>query len=415
MKKLFFYISLIACAWACEQDQIDEMTSPENGRENGKARVVFQTELPAFTDYATNIVPMSRAGMDTVKTVILNRYRAIFIKWTDQKWVIDTIVLSRFDMSNWDPYIIRTNTTLPPISVELRPGKYKVGLFLNADNNLTYINSLKTGQVVSTNETIGADEILLPAYKLTTYFDKSQMIRDEIFSGSTDFTVGKNDHLENTGQNLPTVVNVTRKVSRFRYLLKEHLPEDSIKKIDFYGTQYTLIANLEATPEAPFCDGLDILGRPRYNIDSTYTHLILSSDDGANRFESEKDHRIYHMTFGTNPPAVGVTYPTKTYPFILTDDTKPEGIPITLTSIQVVGQIGSLDPVYKLPDDFSKPFVLKPNSILQTIYEITGRDSIFITETGGPGYYLRYVEDPDANELFHPYFELNPTASIKND
>lgn len=31
MKKLFFYISLIACTWACEKDQIDEITPTEIG------------------------------------------------------------------------------------------------------------------------------------------------------------------------------------------------------------------------------------------------------------------------------------------------------------------------------------------------------------------------------------------------
>ena len=30
------------------------------------------------------------------------------------------------------------------------------------------------------------------------------------------------------------------------------------------------------------------------------------------------------------------------------------------------------------------------------------------------GYYVRLVNDPDAKDLFHPYFELNPTASKNN-
>lgn len=46
MKKLFFYISLIACTWACEKDQIDEITPTEIGGKNGKTTVVFQTEIP---------------------------------------------------------------------------------------------------------------------------------------------------------------------------------------------------------------------------------------------------------------------------------------------------------------------------------------------------------------------------------
>ena len=414
MKKLFFYISLIACTWACEKDQIDEITPTEIGGKNGKTTVVFQTEIPGLTDYATTLEPMSRAGLDTIKTIINPRYRAIIIKWTNQKWVIDTILFSSFNSNSWSPYIIRNNTTLPPISVELRPGKYKIGLFLNADYNLTFLNTLKIGQVVSNNETIGKDDILAPAYKLSVSSDNAQTIKDEVFSGSIEFTVGKNDHLENSGPTRPTRINVTRKVSRFRYLLKEHLPEDSISDIDFFSTQYDVLAHLETTSETPFCDGLDILGRPHYHIDSTYTRLIMYMSDGANRFESEKDHRIYHMTFGTNPPVITGSFPTYAFPFILTDDTKPEGIPITLTSLRITGQANGYSPVYKLPDDFTQSFVLKPNSILQTIYEVVGRDSTYKNEKDEVGYYLRLVNDPDAKDLFHAYFELNPTASKYN-
>ena len=120
------------------------------------------------------------------------------------------------------------------------------------------------------------------------------------------------------------------------------------------------------------------------------------------------------MTFGTNPPVITGSFPTYAFPFILTDDTKPEGIPITLTSLRITGQANGYSPVYKLPDDFTQSFVLKPNSILQTIYEVVGRDSTYKNEKDEVGYYLRLVNDPDAKDLFHAYFELNPTASKNN-
>lgn len=43
MKKLFFYISLIACTWACEKDQIDEITPTEiGGGKMGRQQLFFK-------------------------------------------------------------------------------------------------------------------------------------------------------------------------------------------------------------------------------------------------------------------------------------------------------------------------------------------------------------------------------------
>lgn len=42
MKKLFFYISLIACTWACEKDQIDEITPTEIGGKMGRQQLFFK-------------------------------------------------------------------------------------------------------------------------------------------------------------------------------------------------------------------------------------------------------------------------------------------------------------------------------------------------------------------------------------
>lgn len=403
MKQFLFYISFIVAAWACQQDRIEEMTGIAPDGEGDKIRVNFMTQFPSDVQYGTDIIPMKSSTLDTIKTIIRN-YRAIFIKWTGEKWIVDTIVHGRYGQS-----IIRKGVQLPSLSVTLRPGEYKVGLFLNGEQTLIYMKQLKPGSFVSDSYEIQKGDILPPAYKLTKAEGLTHFVFHEIFAGSANFTVGKNDHLLPDGANSPIRIPVARKVSLFRYLLKEHLPKDSLGDKDFHDTQYTFTADLTTTAATPFCDGLDVLGRPRYGIDSTYTTLNIYCSEGGNRFLSKFDNRVYHLCCPA-PTGLwpGLSGPSKPFLYVLIDDTKPKGIPVELKNILITGQSGGGYPQYDL--DSTIHLTLKPNATLQTIYEMKGLKDF---EDGDqPTYHLRYVVDEKADSLFPTFYELNPTTLI---
>lgn len=408
MKKYFIYFSILASLWACQQET-ENLDALEAVQADDKTTVLFQPALPADITQATDIVPMTRATDDTIRANLSNQYKAIFLKKIGNNWFVDTIVtgVPLSSVSPWKNIPVRNNTRFDPIRVELRPGQYKMSLFFNP-NNLAWNKLLKPGTFIATDEDLSAGKNLPAAatiyvagendYRPTPYLEGALMISMEIFSGSTDFTVGKNDHLETNNSSAYIMVQLYRRVARLRYLLKVNQP---VTQPNFGDTQYWMTATLTPPEGKIFCDGLNVLGLPYYAEKQRKQLLIyLSSIDN---FYSEKDGNIYQMP--VNLPYGFVTPspsgPTNFAPFILAD----EPMDCTLTIKSISGSSGGYSFLFGTP----LPFTLEANVVNGYAFEIDP-DYISVDEGENQIGRTRLISGVDARQSFHLFYELNPVV-----
>lgn len=408
MKKYFIYFSILACLWACQQET-ENLDALETMQPDGKTTVLFQPLMPAEITYATDIVPMTRATDDTNRANLSNRYKAIFLKKIENNWFVDTVVTGTplSSVSPWGYIPVRNNTRFDPIRVELRPGQYKMSLFLNP-YNLAWNNSLKPGTFVATEEDLSAGKNLPAAatinvvgennYRPTPSEEGALMISMEIFSGSTDFTVGKNDHLETNNTSSSLMVQMHRRVGRLRYLLKVNQPTT---EPNFGNTQYWMTATLTAPEGKAFCDGLNVLGLPYY-AEKQRTQLLLYHSS-VNTFYSEKDNTIYQMPVNLPDGFVTPTPsgPTNFAPFILAD----EPLDCTLTIKSFSGSSGGYIFQYGTP----LPFTLKPSGVDGYAFEIDP-DYVPVEEGGNKVGRVKLIPHVDVRQSFHLFYELNPVV-----
>lgn len=397
MKKLFYIISIIAGLYSCEQNLTEEIIPQQVVSESDeKIPVTFQMTFPELIDYGTDLVPMSRAATDTVKSLITNEYKAIIIKKIENQWFVDTVIKKQpFQVpgSIWASLNITENTTFSPLQIELRPGTYKMCLFLGV-NDADFNPQLQKGFLVSsTPDMVPGRNLPVAVYAHITGKpglnpndppEGTYVIGREIFAGMVSFTVGKDQELQAKGINTPLNVALQRKVSRYRFLLKK------TAEPTFDKTPHKLQFILRTTDaNNPFCNGLDVLGGSYYDLSKPLTEISLVESTTGNFYLSTYDNVLYQMS-----ETAGGGGSTNFGPFIIMD--KPISFELTLPML--AGQSGG--PLYECKEKLSLTF--QPNSLLTNVFIIKEPNDPNVKKL--PVYYL---DDPNANQLFDPYYEWN--------
>lgn len=397
MKKIFYIISILAGLYSCEQNLTEEILPQQNPETDERVPMTFQMTFPGLTDYGTDLVPMSRATTkDTIKSLIANEYKAIIIKKIENQWFVDTVIKNQpiqTPGSIWNNLTITKDTAFSPIQINLRPGTYKMGLFLGVNN--TDLNpELKKGFLVSSAPDIVAGQnlpaavfahIAGPPQPLTNDPPEgTYVIAREIFAGMVNFTVGKDQELQAKGVNTPLNIALQRKVSRYRFLLKQ------TAELTFDRTPHKLQLILRATDaNNPFCNGLDVLGGSYYDLSNPLTEISLLESTTGNFYLSTYDNELYQMA-----ETAGGGGSTNFGPFIIMD--KPINFELTVPMFS--GQASG--PLYECKENLSLTF--QPNSLLTNIFITKEPDDPNAEKL--PVYYL---DDSNANRLFDPYYEWN--------
>lgn len=397
MKKLFYIISIIAGLYSCDQNLTEGITPQQATPESDeKIPVTFQMIFPDLIDYGTDFVPISRAATDTIKSMITNEYKAIIIKKIENQWFVDTIIKNKpFKLpgSIWSDVTITTSdVAFSPIQIDLRPGTYKMGLFLGVNN--TDLNpELKKGFLVSSTPGIVPGQNLPIAVFAHFQGERTSdndppvgtyVINKEIFAGSVSFTVSKDPELQSKGINTPLNVVLQRKVSRYRFLLRQ-TGEPTFLKTP-HTAKFILKANVAGNP---FCNGLDVLGASYYDPANPLTEISLYETTRGDYYQSSFDKGYYQMA-----ERAGGGGSTTFGPFILMD--KPISFDLTVPVFN--GQSGG--PLYECKDMLSLTF--QPNSLISNVFVI--REP---ADSNAERLLLKYVDDPNANQLFDPYYEWN--------
>lgn len=414
MKKIIYIVALITGLYSCNNNPLEEFSSsPDREIPNDKVTIRFEPALAGNYHYDNGMVPMTRAGYDKVKTCLYNLYKAVIIKYIDQKWIVDTVLQGKIKSNATKNYIFITDTpTLPPIETELRPGIYKIGLFVNF-SGVKWNEQLKKGYIVSSREELLPTSTDLPA-AYTVAFSKgggfpnapegSLVIDLELFAGMASFTVTKNNDLHTPGHPGNISIPLQRQVSRYRFLLQPREKQEEDKDPDFISTPYWFNGNLVCLNGQRFCDGINILGGPYYAEGPGCTSMPFHCSTVGNYFFSEEDQRLYFMAMNSwddTPANVGRS--TNFAPFILTDNTKTEGINCEIRDIYMSGPSG--EPGYDCKENVD--FTLKPNSIIEKVYKVK-----MPIEYNSATNQFTMIHVPTTEYLFPSFYELNAVQTI---
>lgn len=313
MKKKIYILSalLLVLASSCEQHLADLPDTPDAA---DKIPVQLSLSLSEALQTETGYEPMSPRADETVKAVVTNEFKVIVAKYINSKWIIDQIFDYKINPmgGSMDKHSITDATTLRPVELMLTPGQYKVSV-LTGKGSVTQNLDLAPGVVA---EDPGSSQPPLWAY--TYRFNQGFLnineagLSEEIFAGNTEFTVYKTQDLHsnqliNAGQ-----IQLSRKVGKLRFLLKERTETNPGENVDQNGdgrVRFTenptqdffithnngIVARLDiAEPGKKFVSGLDVWGDPQYShyIDPKFETTLYygaftwkgfkAGDDGGN-------------------------------------------------------------------------------------------------------------------------------------
>lgn len=281
------YIVLGACAVLLGACSKQETVLPlEEPAPEGTVPVELSVAIaPGQLQNTTGYEPMSRVewtNPDEVKASIYNDYLCLIMKKIDGNWVVERRIYPRIDpsKSNYTNHEVKDQLPENKLRIDLTPGDYKMTVVLNyrAGKDFTQTNNIVTkeyqvGQVVLAP---GAPESELPQLigylhlgpQYGSSFKAEEILYNEIFAGTADFTVVKTTGLEPTGTPLPVSVETKRKVGSFRVYLKETGVDPDFGS----GIKTYLFFGLTAANGARFVEGLNAWGDPYYG-DTPLTHM----------------------------------------------------------------------------------------------------------------------------------------------
>lgn len=383
------WIAIIALVFmACQQDKW-EMDESLLAQEEEVIPVTFNISLASGMELDSEIVPMNitRAEGDTVLSHLSNTYKAIVVKKIDTRWIIDRIVSSTLmEGAFGSEILLKRRDVLKPLQLELRPGKYRLVIFLNAGSG-KWNETLKPGTIVEDESgTVERPQVMEYWIAGKDYPNRYlKTLSREIFTGYVDFSVRKTDHLNaNAYENLHSV-QVTRKVGCFRIVLKEN---PGLRK---YGnTEQSFRATFVAADGKYFPDGLDIWGNAWYDK----TNLCRSVDVCMlSRYPAGRTDYLVSSWIGV----------TVFSPYYFVDD-QTEGLPYTVRNIKITGQSGAPYQVFRFKDDYVASRVLRASYIDGIVLQPT--DETYADEETQTGVYLVEVNE-DPAKLFGPFMEWN--------
>lgn len=392
VKNLIGWICLGIFLTACEQEERYYTGESGHRRFSIPLSLTSDVRMQQGTDY----VPMATKSEDAIKTKIENTCQCLVLKEVESKWYIEDLLRITLDKSK-PSYLAREVTSdgiIGAIELILSPGHYRILVVANA-SGVKWNPDLTPGYPVK-DETVAGGEV---PYAFTYHVESNSIylnkgyrfLSKEIFTGTYQFTISKTGDLHSDPINGNGKLSLTRKVSRFRILLKEGA--SPVNEFIFENTAHYAFPTLKATGDTPFCDGVDCWGDAYYNRQQPLYELpICISTPG--RTNVATNGASYQMVLPENSTYPGV--------FIFTDEMKTEGIPYEISIEKIFGSSGGFSYYY---EGTIGGHTLYPNSI---------DGLVFRTADGhkdAPGVKLsiqvEQVSDENAIELFNPFYEVN--------
>lgn len=340
----------------------------------------------SFSDisFETDYRPVHSKSSLPVLSVVNNVYKIIVIKKINHQWVVDSVLNCRINSEDYplNSYDLTSKLKLFQ-TLELRPGIYKIAVFLNAIAT-KWNNELKTGTIVSDNDEINPLSDLPPAlsyykYSVPNSNDSLFLLSREIFAGYTEFEIDKKQFLESEKNPINKTIMLERKVASLRLLL-EYDTETPISL-----TQHYFKGKLIS--EKKFPQGLNILGGS-WVSDTAKNYFQFYISASPPPAVSSFDNKMYYFS------RRDATY---FFPYIFINDT----MNCRMTELQVFGQAGGY--MYTYSNDV--PLSLFKNKM--TAISFSPTVNTFDWDNGICGVYLRHNMIPDPNTLFPPYAEWN--------
>lgn len=393
IKNVIAWVFLSVFLAACEQDETFCPAGPENHMVSLPLSLAPGIGVDGKTDYE----PMSTKADDPIKTKIDNICYCLVLKEIESNWYVDTLLQVQLDKdkSLYGTLSIDADGPIGNIEMVLRPGHYRILAVANG-SNVKWNSALIPGYPVK-GETISEKEI---PYAFTYLIEESPSFQNvgyrsllkEIFTGTYQFTISKTGNLHADPINGNTAIFLTRKVSRFRILLKEGASPQY--QHVFLKTDHFAKLVLKAKGDTPFCDGVNCWGNAYYNQQNpTFELPMYISTDGHWRTATQSSSSYQMVVPGRS------TYPAA---LIFTDETKTDGILYDITLSRMTAQSPGFTYYY---DETIPDHILYPNSIDGIVFQTT--DVAKDIGTGYPSIRLQQVPGEDAVTLFDPFFEIN--------
>lgn len=397
MKRNLLLFILLAFFSACEEDSLPG--GPGSRQEGAENAVAVQFNMALQLRSEADYVPMSRAAeAPRYLTRLDGPHPYLLLKLVDDGWYIDRIDNWLIGGGIFANILLTADTPLSPLSLELRPGTYRLVVCLNG-NALSRNTAYQEGSRVADKTTAPEDFPCLWTYRLFSG-DQLPYLSREPFSGYVEFTVAKNDDLHTDEPARSFKVPLTRKAAQFQFLMKDTPDRDG----NVLNTSYWLRATWRASAGKPFCEGLNMLGLPYFDKEKPclelayYGSTMSASPSGDLHLEdawrTDSQGRQYQaMEPGSTNPAY----------FWLADPDDKDGVPFEVGDIVITGQSGGL--WYKY--EGKVPKTLKANQACGIAFESAGRwvgnllfDAQLATDDAG-----RALEESEF--LFPPYYIWN--------
>lgn len=380
--------------FACEQEEIGYYpSSTDIHRVSIPLSVASGLSLEEHSDY----VPMSTKAGTEIEAEIDNLCRCLVLKEINSKWYVDTLLESTLnkDLSKYAVQKINTSGAIGTLDLLLSPGHYRILVAANT-MKAAWNPALVKGYRVK--EEGNSDEPIPYAFTYTTETDPNRpnygfrCLYREIFAGTYEFTVSKTGDLHSDPSNGNQSMSLSRKVSRFRLILKNTISPGN--KFKFLTTDHFAELEFKTTGNTPFCSGIDCWGDAYYDPEEPLEtfKMYLST---AGKWGKAPNGSEYMMVRPKNS-----TYAAA---FFYTDEKKTDGVHFYISPFRLTGQSGSFTYYHTQP---IKDHILYPNSIDGIVLQTTD-DYKMLPNSSHPEIEIEVVPKENAATLFDCFYELN--------
>lgn len=404
MRKKTILLLFSCIFFSCENEEITgSKEMPDNEL---PVTVKFDLSLKGGLEMETEYLPMTRSTTDNVKTILIPQcsHKYVLLKNIEGSWYVDKIENFTIEgETKWiglrTPVIVKQNGILSNLEMELRPGTYKLAVFLNADALDWKTDNIKEGDLVFKEGDPSTSYPRICKYIMnTTHAPEAIFLSWEIFTGMTNFTVGKNGDLHTTAPDRNIEVPLTRKVAEFQFLCKRD-PEEKYY-YTFIRTAYTLRATFHAKNGDRFCEGLNVLGQAYYNEETPLTHIgyYCNTFSLTGMWRTDGTKRIYLM------PEINSTDFSI---FFLADPENTQGVACEIEVLSMTGQSGTYP--YNGFKYEGEPInrVLKANDLIGIAFECKKVESDPVI--------IQQITDGKGNKLSPEDYLLNPDYMWNQD
>lgn len=394
VKNLLGFVCLGVFLIACDPEESGYYPEPAG---NHRVSVPLSVASDLCFEEHSEYVPMRAKAGNPIEAEIENTCQCLILKEAGSGWYVDTLVRVILDksLSPYQKQTVKGPGPVGSINLILSPGRYRILVVANA-SGVAWNPALVPGYKVKEETDSGSPVPYAFIYSVQTdegflnYGYRS--LYQEVFTGTYQFVVSKTGDLHSDPSNGNGGVNLTRKVSRFRLLLKNVLSPH--ENFPFQLTPHFARLVLKPTGDTPFCNGINCWGEAYYDPEDPLDTFEMCISTYGKWLE------------GTNGAQYQLVLPkNSTYPavFIFTDEKKTEGVSYRISSCEISGSSGGFTYYY---EGTIEGHTLYPNSIDGIVLQTT--DDYRESPNGGyPNVRVEVVPQENAVALFDSFYEVN--------